>query len=245
MSKIAVITGASKGIGAATAIAFGEAGYDVAINYHTDEAAAGQVARQVEAAGQKALLVKADIFTEEGVEQLFDTVKTVFGKVDVLVNNAGLPKEPDFGEYTAASVANSIHGNFTSALLCTQKTIPLMPEGGCVLFTSSIYGLPFGGNPGLVLYSAGKAALINLAQTLAEKFAPTIRFNVVAPGTTRTAAWDNKVDGEYAKHSLDMTLQKEWVAAKEIAQTFLYLASTPHINAQTIVVDGGWQKKIR
>jgi 3-oxoacyl-[acyl-carrier protein] reductase len=244
MNKVTVVTAASKGIGAATAIAFGKEGYDVVINYLSDQAGAESVVQQVESFGAKAVIVQADVFTEAGVKKLFETVKQNFKKIDVLVNNAGMPSEPPFGEWTEKDLAKSFAGNITSAALCSQAAASLMSDGGCILFNSSIYGLQFGGNPYLILYSAGKAALINLAQTLAEKLGPTIRCNVVAPGMTKTPAWDGTRD-EYVKLGLGMTLQKEWVMPEEIAEAFVFLAKTPHMNAQTIVVDGGWQKKIR
>jgi 3-oxoacyl-[acyl-carrier protein] reductase len=243
MSKVAVVTGAAKGIGASTAIAFGKAGYDVVVNYREDAEAAKAVVKEIETTGQKAIAVQAHVFTEEGIAKLFEAVKSTFPKIDVLVNNAGNPSEPSFGEYTCETVNKSLGANFGGTVLCTQEAVKLMDKGS-ILFTSSIYGLPFGGNPNLALYSAGKAAMINFAQTMAEKLAPNIRCNVVAPGTTRTPAWDS-VAPEYAQKSLDMTLQKEWVASEEIANAFVFLAETPHITGQTITIDGGWQKKIR
>ena len=86
--------------------------------------------------------------------------------------------------------------------------------------------------------------MINFTQTMAEKLAPNIRCNVVAPGTTKTPSWEG-VSPEYVDKSLGMTLLKEWVDAKEIAKAFVFLAETPHITGQTIVIDAGWQKKIR
>lgn len=243
MSKVAVVTGASKGIGAATAIAFAKAGYDVVINYRTDTTSAEAVAEQVKALGQEALLVQAHVFTEDGVKTLFEIIKKTFPKIDVLVNNAGNPREPKFGEYSCEDINKSLGANFGATVLCTQYAVGMMDKGS-ILFTSSIYGLPWGGNPGLVLYSASKAAMINFAQTMAEKLAPQIRCNVVAPGTTRTPAWDNATPA-YAQKSLDMTLQKEWVQPEEIANAFVFLAETPHITGQTITIDAGWQKKIR
>jgi NAD(P)-dependent dehydrogenase (short-subunit alcohol dehydrogenase family) len=95
----------------------------------------------------------------------------------------------------------------------------------------------------LPLYSAGKAALTSLAQTLAEKLAPqNIRCNVVAPGYTKTPNWDD-VSEEYARSYFSTALQKEWVQAHEIAEAFLFLEQTPHANASTVVVDGGWSKR--
>lgn len=244
MNRVAVVTAASKGIGGVTAVAFAKHGYDVVVNYHNDEAAARQVVKDIERAGGEAVAVKRDIFTETGVNELFRVVKEHYGRLDVLVNNAGNPSEPPLGAYTLDSVVESLSANLISSVLCTQAAVPLMQDGGSILFTSSIYGLPFGGNPGLALYSAGKAAIINFAQTMAERLAPAIRCNVVAPGTTRTPAWDG-VAPDYAQKSLDMTLQKEWVAAEEIAEAFVFLANTPHITAQTITIDAGWQKKMR
>jgi 3-oxoacyl-[acyl-carrier protein] reductase len=243
MNKVAVVTGSSKGIGAATAVAFGKAGYDVVVNCRSSSTEAEDVAKQIEGFGQKALIVQADVFTQEGVSKLFSEVKNVFFTIDVLVNNAGNPKEPQFGEYTHKNVTESVMGNFASAVMCSQEAVKLMEEGS-ILFTSSIYGLQFGGNPTLPLYSAGKAAMINFTQTLAEILAPTIRCNVVAPGVTKTPAWDN-ANPDYVEKSLKMTLQKQWVEPEEIADAFVFLAETPHINAQTITIDAGWQKKIR
>jgi 3-oxoacyl-[acyl-carrier protein] reductase len=243
MGKVAVVTGASKGIGASTAMAFGRAGYDVVINYRNDAEAARLVAKEVESFGQKAVAIQANAFTENGIKQLFAAVREQFGKIDVLVNNAGDPREPAFGEYSCEDINRSLGANFGATVLCTQEGVELMDEGS-ILFTSSIYGLPFGGNPTLPLYSAGKAAMINFTQTMAERLAPKIRCNVIAPGTTRTPNWDGVAE-EYVQRSLDMTLQKEWVASEEIADAFVFLAQTPHITGQTITIDAGWQKKIR
>lgn len=240
--KVVVVTGASKGIGAAAAIAFGAAGFDVVVNYRSDSGAAKAVAKQIEAAGSKALPVQADAATEMGVTVLFDVVKRSFGQVDVLVNNAGQPHEAKFGDWTQASLADSLMGNFGSAALCTQEAAPLMNPGSSILFTSSVYGLNMAGSARAIMYSVGKAALISFAQTMAEKLAPDIRCNVVAPGTTKTPMWDG-VGQDYLDWKLGLNLQKEWVAAEEVAAAMLFLVQTPHINAQTIVVDAGWQKR--
>jgi 3-oxoacyl-[acyl-carrier protein] reductase len=243
MAKVALVTGASKGIGAATAVAFAKAGYDVVVNYLNDTASAEAVKKEIIAAGQKAYLVQANAFSEDGIKKLFAETKKIVGKIDVLVNNAGDPNEPAWEEYTCDDVNRSLGANFGATVLCSQEAVKLMDEGS-ILFTSSIYGLPFGGNPSLLLYSAGKAAMINFAQTLAEKLRPKIRCNVVAPGMTKTPAWDT-VDEDYTKAGLSMTLQDEWVESEEIAAAFVFLAETPHMNAQTITVDSGWMKKIR
>lgn len=241
--KVAVITGASKGIGAATALAFSKDGYDVVINYRSDDVSAQKLVNTIESTGRKAIAIQANIFLENEICEFFKKVKKQFGKIDVLVNNAGEPNEPEFGKITCKDLDRSLGANFGATVLCTQEAVKLMDKG-CILFTSSIYGLNFGGNPTLPLYSAGKAAMINFTQTMAEKLAPYIRCNVVAPGTTKTPAWEG-VAPEYTEKSLDMTLLKDWVSPEEIADAFLFLAKSPHMTGQTIVVDSGWQKKIR
>ena len=167
MSKVAVVTGASKGIGAATAVAFGKAGYDVVINYKSDIKSAQDVAKQVTNCGQKAVIVQADVFIEDGIKQLFREIKEIFNRIDVFVNNAGKPSEAEFGAYTANNIHDSLMANFMSSVLCTQEAAKLIDKGS-ILFTSSVYGLQFGGNPSLTLYSAGKAAMISFTQTISE-----------------------------------------------------------------------------
>lgn len=243
MEKLVVITGASKGIGAATAEVFAKAGYDVVINYLSDDDAAQRVAAAVEKVDRRATLVKTDVFMSQGVDQLVAQLKTM-GKIDVFINNAGLPEEPQFGKWTEDSIVANSMANFGAAALCTQAVEPLMRDGGVLLYTSSTYGLDFGGNPNQPLYSAGKAATLNFMQSMAERLAPRLRCNAVAPGMTDTPGWDG-IDDRFVKRNLEMTLLQQWVKAEEIAQAYLFLAETPHCTGQTIVVDSGWQKKIR
>jgi len=242
MSKVAVITGASKGIGAATAIEFAKAGYNVVINYKSDQEAAENVAEKARQHKVEATIVQADVFTEQGVKKLCGETTHKNKKIDVLVNNAGYADEPEFKDLTYQDVADSLSANFISAVMCTQAFSPIINKGGSILFNSSIYGLNFSGNPGLAIYSASKAAIINFAQTMAEMLAPDIRCNVVAPGVTKTPAWDT-ASQEYIKMRLNQTLQKEWVNAEDIGSAFVFLAENPHVNATTIAVDAGWQKK--
>ncbi len=242
MNKVVLITGASKGIGAATALAFAEAGYDVIINYKDDESAAKLVAEKAKANKGEAKTIKADVFTEEGVAHLFNSVSKIYDNIDVLVNNAGYADEPDFNELTYQGIVDSLSGNFISAVLCTKAFVPIINKDGSILYNSSIYGINYGSNPGLPIYSAGKAAIVNFAQSMAEKLAPNIRCNVVAPGVTKTPAWDS-AGKEYIDMRINQTLQREWVDPSDIADAFVFLAQNPHMNAATIVVDAGWMKK--
>ncbi len=242
MNKVAVITASSRGIGAATAIAFGHAGYDVVVNYRNDKAAADSVVTAINKGSSSACAIQADVFTEKGVKGLFQEVKKKYKKIDILVNNAGIADEPAFEDLSHETIVESLSGNLISAVLSTQAAIPLMNTGGSILFVSSIYGMNQGGATGLPLYSAAKAAIVSFTQTMADKLAPNIRCNVVAPGVTKTDAW-NGVDPGYVKTRLEQALQPQWVQPSEIADALVFLAKTPHVNASTIVVDGGWMKK--
>lgn len=238
--KVVVITGASKGIGAATAKAFAKAGYNVVINYLSDDESAQKLLSDIN--DSNSIIVKADVFSEEGISELFNIVKDKYGNIDVLVCNAGLPKEPTLEDLGYNSILKSVSSNFISNVLFIKYFTPIINKNGCVLFTGSVYGANFCGDIDLPLFSAQKAAIVNFSQTMAQKFAPNIRFNVVAPGETRTALWDD-IDPLVAKECMNMTLQKEWVEPSEIADAFVFLAKTPHINAQTITIDAGWSKK--
>jgi len=243
MGRVAVVTGAGKGIGAATAEAFGRQGYEVIVNYLSDETGADRLVKNIQEQGSRAVGVQADMFSEEGVERLFQTVEDEYGRLDVLVNNVGSSGGVRFGAYTIANITDKFIGNVASAMLCTQRAVPLMQEGGSVLFNSSINGMPFCASPDSALYGAGKAALGSFAQAMAEGLAPKgIRCNVVAPGFTKTPVWDRR-DPYLTKQQLAMTLQDDFVTPEEVASTFVFLAETPHITAQTVVVDAGLQKR--
>lgn len=242
-NRVVVITGASRGIGAATAKRFAQAGYDVVINYLQDRESAKQIAAAVEKAGVRAVVVQADIYTESGIQELFDEVQKTYTAIDIFINNAGGPPEPDFGNYDRTSIIAALDGGFISAVLCTQAASKLIKPSGCILYTSSIYGLDQGGSPNRALYSASKAAIINFAQTMAQELAPKkVRSNVVAPGMTNTSHWQIRSEA-YRKQRLNMSLQKEFVEPDEVANAFLFLAESPHATGVTLVLDAGWSKK--
>jgi NAD(P)-dependent dehydrogenase (short-subunit alcohol dehydrogenase family) len=243
MSKTALITGASHGIGSATALAFAHAGYNIVLNYHNNAAAAEEIAEQCRKAGVETLALKGDMSDEQDIAKLKEQVLTTFGKLDVLVNNAAFTDEPSFNEADKESIVHALTQNFVTAALAIRAFVPdsMQPQSS-VLCVASIYGLDQSGNPKAPIYSASKAAMINFIQSMAKLYAPTIRFNAVAPGYTLTPSWDD-VSAERKQNVIGSTLLKEWVSAEEIASTLLFLASTPHINAETIVVDSGWSKR--
>lgn len=222
---------------------FGTAGYEVIINYGHDSAALERTTTELQRADVTTRAVQADIYTEAGITALFNHLKASYQGIDVFINNAGGPPEPDFGDYDRTAIIASLDGGFISAALCTQAAASLMKPGGCILFTSSIDGLYQCGSSNRALYSAGKAAIINFAQTMAQELAPRkIRCNIVVPGMTKTTHWKTQARA-YTKQCLAMSLQHEFVEPEEVANAFLLLAESLHAIGSTLVPDVGWSKK--
>lgn len=240
--KNVVVTSAANGIGAAAAYAFAKAGCNVAINYFSSKDQADALVEKCSSLGVKAIAIQADVTDERQVSGLAQRVKSEFGGVDILINNAGLAKEPSFEEMTKEDILTALNNSLISTMIVTKSFVPTLITKGVVLNISTIYGLDQSGSTGLPVYSAAKAGVINFTQTMAKKYAPDIRFNVVAPGFTLTAHWDD-IDEKVKKECLESTLQKEWVTPEDIADALIFLARSSHINSQTIVVDAGWSKR--
>ena len=242
VNKVAVITAASEGIGAASARVFAQAGYDLILNYHKSEENAHKVAQECKTYGVEVQLVKADALSEEGINKIFAAAKEYSPKIDVLINNVADTSEANYEDLGLDDI-QKVLGNGLGALMYSTKLFSdILNEGGSILNTSSIYGTNFGASVGMPVYSAAKAGLINFTEWAAKKYAPTIRVNAVAPGFTRTPHWDT-VDPERAKSCIESTLLKKWVEPEDIATTFLFLVNNSSITAETIVVDAGWRKK--
>ena len=182
--KVALVTGAATGIGAAAVLALARAGYDVAVNYSSSEKAARDTAAQAEKLGAKTLVIKCDVADEAGVRAMLASVKKAFGRLDVLINNAGTtaswkPKELEtlsLEEWDRVFAVN-VRGLFQ----VTRAAAPMLKEAkGCIVNTASIVGLRPGPQP--LPYAASKAAVVNLTKTLAWNLGPEIRVNAVAPG---------------------------------------------------------------
>lgn len=242
--KTVLITGASHGIAAATAETFAAAGYNLVLNYRSNKAGTEKIAARCRELGADVLMVQADMSEETDVARLRDEAVAKFGKLDVLINNASFYEEPDFAEATKADMLHAISQTFLTAALAVQAFVPEhITAGGCVLSVASVYGLPHAATPHLPLYSASKAAMISLTEGFAQRYAPDIRFNAVAPGYTQTPAWDGEPE-ERTSALLYSTLLKEWVQPEEIARTLLFMAETPHMTGETVVVDGGFMKRV-
>ena len=183
-SPVVLITGASRGIGAATALYFARHGYNICINYNTDAASANRVATQVQAYNVRAAVFKADVSKESDVLALFSYIDEVFGRLDVLVNNAGIlkPQMPLF-DMDAERINELLITNVTSAFICSREAIKRMTEGGSIVNVSSAAAKT--GSPNEYLdYAASKGAMDTLTVGLAKEIAhKRIRVNSVRLGS--------------------------------------------------------------
>jgi 3-oxoacyl-[acyl-carrier protein] reductase len=182
--KAALVTGASSGIGRATAIALAKAGYSVAANFSSNESGARETAKLVEAEGTKALVLRCDVSDDAGVRAMLRAVESEFGRLDALVNNAGATtnvKPKDFDAMTAEEWDRVFAVNVRGVFQVTRAAISLLKASrGSVVNTASIVGLRPGPQP--LPYAASKAAVVSLTKLLALNLAPEIRVNAVAPG---------------------------------------------------------------
>jgi 7-alpha-hydroxysteroid dehydrogenase len=239
--KVAVITGAGRGIGAACARAFAEVGGKVAIGART-ESQLQSVAKEVEAAGGKAAILAGDLSSREGMEQLVDTALSSFGRIDVVVNNAGGSMPKPFMATSERFFTESLHWNVTTAFNLTQLAVPhlLAAGGGSVINIASSAGR----NPdrGFAAYGTAKAAMIQLTKNLATDLAPKIRVNAIAPGSIETEALGTVLKNASIREQMHaLTPLKRLGREDDIAASAVLLASEAgsYITGQVIGVDGG------
>jgi len=245
-TKAALVTGAATGIGRSAVLALARAGYDVAVNYSSSEAAARETASQAEKLGAKTLVMRCDVSDEPGVRAMLQQVKQRFGRLDVLVNNAGTTaswKPKDLETLSLEEWDRVFAVNVRGLFQVTRAAVPLLKEAkGCIVNTASIVGLRPGPQP--LPYAASKAAVVNLTKTLAWNLGPEIRVNAVAPG------W---MEGDWMKRMLKdkyedlmgkrakATPLKRVVTADDVAETMMSLIqSNRFVTGEVIVIDGGF-----
>lgn len=234
--KIALVTGASKGIGRAIAIALAKEGCSVAINYKTDTKAAEAVLKECGQYSENNILVQADVSDERAVSGMFAAVKEAFGRLDVLVNNVGIFDERD-GLTSIEAFENIFRNNLMSCVIVTKQALALLKEGK-IVNVSSVHGMLGHGRPGAAAYSALKAALENYTKNLAKALAPAILVNAIAPGRVATPMWGNP-DREEQKELGDVHLIQRMIQPEEIADGAVFLAKNDAVCGTVLVVDGG------
>ena len=238
--KVAVVTGASRGIGRATALALAAAGAQVVVNYARSSTAADEVVAAIQASGGQAIALQADVAEADQVEQLIKTTMDEWGRVDVLVNNAGITRDALLLRMKLEDWQAVINLNLTGVFLCTRAVskIMLKQRSGRIINIASVAGLM--GNPGQANYSAAKAGVIGFTKTVAKEMAPRgITVNAVAPGFIKTDMTDDLPNTEEILKYIPLGRYGE---AEEVAGLIRFLAVDPaaaYITGQVLTIDGG------
>lgn len=241
-NKIALVTGSSRGIGAAIAVCLAKDGYDVVINYLNRKDKALCVLEQVEALGRRGIIVQADVSDREQVNKMFEKVRQELGNVDLLVSNAGIAGMKQIQDLTAERWHEFFAVNVDGAFNTIQNALPnmLAEHKGCIITISSMWGLR--GASCESAYSATKAALIGLSRSLANELAPSgIRVNCVAPGVINTDMLD-ELPEEIMDTLAEETPLRRLGTPEDIASLVSFLASdeASFITGQVITSDGGF-----
>jgi 3-oxoacyl-[acyl-carrier protein] reductase len=241
--KVTIVTGASKGIGAGIANAFSEEGASVVVNYASSREGADWVLAEIADAGGNAIAVQANVSDPEEVKRLFSETKKAFGKLDVLVNNAGVFKFEPFEGITVAEFHREFSINVLGPILTLQEAIRQFGfEGGSVINVSSLAGTH--SMPNAALYSATKAALENLTHGISSELGPrNIRVNAIAPGYTRSEGTEalGLLSEENVRRYVSVTPLGRLGEPKDIAAVAVFLASDASywVTGETIRVGGG------
>ena len=238
--KVAIVTGSSRGIGKAAAIALAEQGGKVVVNYASSSHAAQEVVSEIIAAGGEAIAIQADVSQAPQVDVLIKDTMEQYGRIDVLVNNAGITRDTLLLRMKPEDWQAVIDLNLTGVFLCTRAVskIMLKQRSGRIVNISSVAGLM--GNPGQANYSAAKAGVIGFTKTVAKELAPRgVTANVVAPGFIATDMTGNLKNTEEILKFIPLA---RYGQPEEVAGLIRFLAADPaaaYITGQVMNVDGG------
>jgi 3-oxoacyl-[acyl-carrier protein] reductase len=242
--QVALITGASSGIGRATAEAMAREGARVGVNYCKNQAGAEKTAESIRKAGGEALVVHADVTRAAEVQALVDAVRKEWGRIDILVNNAGdLLARRSLPDMTEEYWDQIMALNLKSVFLCVRAVWQEMAERktGCIINVSSIAGRN-GGGPGAAAYAAAKGGLLTYTKGLAKELAPHgVRVNGIAPGVIATPYHERYSPGEAFQRFIAAIPLGRAGTSEEIADVIVFLASPAarYITGETVEVNGG------
>jgi NAD(P)-dependent dehydrogenase (short-subunit alcohol dehydrogenase family) len=235
--KVALVTGASRGIGAATALRLAREGADLAVGYVNGKEAAEDVVRAVEALGRRAVAVRADAADAAEAAGAVTAAAEALGGLDVLVNNAGVGVLGPLETLSLADVDRVLAVNVRGVFLTSQAAAARMPEGGRIITIGSCMAQRVPG-PGGTLYATSKAALAGMTKALARELGGRgITANLVHPGPIDTDM--NPADGPYAAGQAAMTALGRFGTADEVASMVAYLAGATYVTGAEFAVDGG------
>jgi glucose 1-dehydrogenase len=255
--KVVIVTGSSSGIGKACAVYFGQLGAKVVVNYSSNADAAGEVLDEITKSGGEGIIVKADVSREEEVKALFNETISKYGRLDVLVSNAGLQQDSSFLEMTLQQWQKVIDVNLTGQFLCCREAARQFVAQekaaskdqvdhselsiGKIILMSSVHDIiPWAGH---VNYAASKGGIMMLMKSISQELAPhKIRVNSVSPGAIKTTinkeVWS---DPEKYKSLLQLIPYKRIGTPLDVAKAVAWLASdeSDYVNGETMYIDGG------
>ncbi|MXR52933.1 glucose 1-dehydrogenase [Halovenus sp. WSH3] len=245
--EVAVVTGASRGIGRAIAIGLGDAGATVVPTART-ESALEETVDEIEAVGGDGLAITSDVADDDSVTALFERTVEEFGGVDILVNNAGMNPEAALGKPETIDVEGfdqTLAVNLRGAFRCAQEAAEYLQDGGgSVVNIASVAGLV--GLPRQHPYVASKHGLVGMTKSMALDWAPDVRVNAIAPGYVETEFIDEALENDSIRESLlDQTPLDRFADPTEMAGPAVFLASeaSSYVTGSCLTVDGGWTSR--
>jgi len=240
-NKIALITGASKGIGRATALLFAKEGAKVVVNYFSSKKEAFAVVDEIKKVGSEAIAINCDVSKENEVKKMIQQTINKFGKIDILVNNAGIVFDVPFFERTVEQWKQTLDVNLLGTFLCSKYASEQMlkKDGGKIINISSTNGID-SFSPESMDYDASKAGIIILTRNLAKELAPKIQVNSIAPGWVDTEM-NKDLPKDFVEEETEKIYLKRFAKPEEIAKVILFLASDDanYITGSILKVDGG------
>lgn len=237
-NRVVLVTGASRGIGRAVAVAFGERGYRVAVHYREQEAAAQETARAVEKAGGRTLLLQGDVSKPEEVQKVFAHLRTQWGRLDVLINSAGMSRDRTILKMSAEDWDQVIRVNLNGAFYCLKEAAAIMQEqgSGVILNVGSFVGMQ--GAVGAANYAASKSGLIGLTKTAARELGRhRVCVNMVLPGF-HTTDMNQHLPPKVVERAKELSVLNELPPLDKVSRFIAVIAEQTYISGQIFDLDG-------
>ncbi len=238
--KVAIVTGASRGIGAACAVGLAECGADVVIAARSETTLA-DVVGQIEALGRRAVPVACDLDDLSGMGALIEAATSNFGGIDIVVNNVGGTMPQSFGDTTTATMESAFHFNVSTAFELTKLAAPSMLERGAGSVINIASAMGHLADRGYAAYGTAKAAMVQMTRLLAADLAPKVRVNAIAPGAIETDALGMVLDDNLRALMEQGTPMRRLGTVADIAAGVVYLASPAagYVTGQLLAINGG------
>ena len=242
MGQVALVTGASRGIGAVIARSLGEAGANVGVNFSSDRSGANEVSEEIKAGGSESIIIQGDVSIETEAELIVKQTTEEWGHIDILVNNAGITKDGLLLRMKAEDWDRVIDVDLRGAFLCSKYVMPHMirRRQGRIINISSVVGI--GGNVGQSNYAAAKAGLIGFTKAVAREVATrNVTVNAIAPGFIETGGMVEGMTDEAKQNVLDRIPMGRFGSGLDVAKTVVFLSGSgaSYITGQVITIDGG------